>query len=312
MRKNLKTILIAGLFAGVSPAALMAQVPSQRPGLDIYNTTPQVPAQGSGSQAPFSTQAQAPTQPTTQLVQHQYDPTQAAAQTSGQSPDGFFYVEDGAKGPGDLANGLSSYNSQTMSQAGSQLEGNYGSIQRSSLPSGQAQKAWTNPFKNMSQGQDAPGNVRYQWSADLVMPVRLRAGVITNIILPDWEKAKDAMIGDGTAVEAKIVRSNVIAVRALSVGTDTSMTVIGGSGNVYTFYLRTEGRNSTVLTDFQVFVQASPSKSSGDWFNSENAPAQTPAATGTTAPGSITLKDSASQGDEPVPQDRRVFKHEDV
>jgi len=135
--------------------------------------------------------------------------------------------------------------------------------------------------------------------------------VITNLILPDWETAEDALIGDGGVIEANIIRGNVVAVRSRRVGVDTSMTVIGGSGNVYTFYLRTEGRNSQVVTDFQVFVQASPSQGTGDWFNDERIHQPSASADMTDAPamvdGTINRKRAASHGDEPVPQDRRVF-----
>jgi ComB9 competence protein len=307
---NFKKIVFPALMCSVSAVAVHAQTPS-RPGLVIYDEPNSVSAPVTPGTT--LTNRSGGNAPTTQLVQRRYDEQTAApatalpAQRPSQQGGEFFFVEDGASGPDDLAGGLSDYNSGMMSQTGSQLSGNYGGMQRHGMPNGQIQQAWDMPFDNMSQGQSAPGNIRYQWSSDLIMPVRLREGVITNVVLPDWEVAEDALIGDGGVIEANIVRGNVLAVRAVRVGIDTSLTVIGGSGNVYTFYLRTEGRNSDVLTDFQVFVQASPSKGNGDWFNDESIMDPAVAGPGKTDAQNITRRRAASQGDEPVPVDRRIF-----
>lgn len=314
MTHKIKKIAVAALLCSVSAMSVQAQTPS-RPGLMIYDEAPggAMPAQ-TGGLAPQP--GVAPGQyPTTDLVQRNYGaqpgasyPVQYGAPQQ-QSSD-FFFVEEGAAGPDDLASGLSDYNSGMMTQTGAQLSGSYGDLERQGLPSGQVQQAWNKPFSNMSQGQSAPGNIRYQWSSDLIMPVRLREGMITNIILPDWEVAEDALIGDGGAIEANIIRGNVVATRSLRVGIDTSLTVIGGSGNVYSFYLRTEGRNSDVVTDFQVFVQAPPSKGSGDWFNDERIMDDADAETSRpqkSSDESILRRRAASQGDEPVPEDRRIM-----
>ncbi len=254
--------------------------------------------------------------PTTNLVQRGYQgqpqPVSGAPQ---RAPEEFFYVDDGAPGPDDLASGLSNYNSDIMTQAGSQLGGNYGSTNPyGAMPAGVVQDAWNRPFDNMGAGQSAPGSIRYQWTADLVMPVRLRSGMVTSVILPEWEAAQDVIIGDGAAVEASILRPNQVAVKSVQTGIDTSLSVIGGSGNVYTFYLRTEGRNTKIVTDMQVFVQAAPSRASGEWFNGEVRGAyvrgaQTDAKAPSTEeiPESISIPQAASQGDEPVPTDRRDF-----
>jgi type IV secretory pathway VirB9-like protein len=187
-------------------------------------------------------------------------------------------------------------------------------MQRASMPAGQIQEAWARPFDNMSQGQSAPGNVRYQWSHDLVMPVRLRDGMVTNVIIPDWDEALDVVIGDSSTVEARVIRGNVVALRPLSVGRDTSMTVIGGSGNVYSFYVRTEGRNTQIVTDVQVFVQAAPSRGSAEWFSDQRITSggsgsgtMTEIAPRVGGEGGIIRAGSASQGEELVPVDRRLF-----
>ena len=325
MRSRILSLVV---FVSALPVAGAAQVPSvpQRPGLNLASSTsqpPQATRQGGYAQ-PGSYGGQPTPGPSANLVQRRVQAQPGTPPASSMSPanqsgnsDQFFYVQDGAQGPQDLTNGLSDYNSSRMSQAGQQLQGNYGDMDRSkALPAGGVQGAWNRPFDNMSSGQSSPGNIRYQWTSDLIMPVRLRAGMVTSIVLPDWEAAQDVVIGDGAAVEATLLRPNQVAVKSVQTGLDTSLSIVGGSGNVYTFYLRTEGRNTNIVTDLQVFVQAAPSRGSDDWFNGEvrNAFSKTSPDTGSKGSGNtpadgtdISLKNSASQGDEPVPSDRRNF-----
>jgi ComB9 competence protein len=292
--------LFALMLASAAPSVLLAQVPSSsptRPGLNLPAQAPYAPP------------------PTTDFVQRNYDPSQAGQPFyPQQSNDEFFYTDENSTGPDDLADGLSDYNGNRMSQTGQQLRGNYGGLAQSGMPAGMTQEAWNRPFDNMSDGQSAPGTIRYQWSADLIMPVRLRAGMVSSIVLPEWETAQDVVIGDPGTIEASILRPNQVAVKSVQTGLDTSMSITGGSGNIYTFYLRTEGRNTDLVTDLQVFVQAAPSKGSGAWFNKEmrnvGAPSAKPASASSAAAGQdedIMVPGAASQGDEPVPSDRRIF-----
>jgi ComB9 competence protein len=297
------------LVGTILPGAVMGQVPvtPTRPGLVLQQPIGQ--QQGQSGQV----------QPSTRLVQRSYDGSNG--QSVGQSPvmtrqpaEELFYVDGNSGGPDALAGGLSDNNTDRMTQTGQQLRGNYGQIRQSSnMPAGMVQEAWSRPFDNMSQGQIAPGSIRYQWSSDLVMPIRLRAGMVTSIVLPEWEAAEDVIVGDGAVIEASIMRANQILVKSIQTGLDTTLSVIGGSGNVYTFYLRTEGRNTTVLTDLQVFVQAAPSKGSGEWFNGEVRNAYSLAEPvrdtnpDSSESASISLPSAARQGDEAVPSDRRIF-----
>jgi type IV secretory pathway VirB9-like protein len=317
------TAIFVALLAGSIASPTSAQVPT-RPSLILFDdqgnptATPTTPAAPTLQPGPADTGI-----PATGLVQRDFEgqsPAPGAAPVPGQpvaaqpqNTEQFFYLESGAPGPQEVTQGLSERNSGAMVQAGSQLQGNFGALDRSALPAGQIQEAWSRPFENMSQGQNAPGNVRFQWSNDLVMPVRLREGMHTSIILPDWDEARDVVIGDSGTLEARILRGNLVAIRPLSVGRDTSVTIVGGSGNVYTFYARTEGRNTQVIADAQVFVQAAPSRGSVDWFSDgvttggagsgglESIPASR------VGEGGIIRQGSASQGEELVPVDRRIF-----
>lgn len=311
--------MIAALLASASFTPAFAQAPGSRPSLILFGED--------GAPLPAGSTPSDGGIPATGLVQRDFagqGPVASAPQAQAQSgaPGGagaeqFFFIEDGAPGPNEVAQGLSDRTSSTMVQTGSQLQGNFGTMSRSSLPAGQIQEAWSRPFENMSQGQTAPGNVRYQWSNDLVMPVRLRDGFMTSIVIPDWDEASDVVIGDSSTVEARVLRGNVVALRPLAVGRDTTLSVIGGSGNVYSFYLRTEGRNTQVVTDVQVFVQAAPSRGSTDWFSDQRITTGGSGSGGLAPiPGgghervgedSIVRAHSASQGEELVPVDRRIF-----
>lgn len=299
------TMISTSLLVLAMSSQVMAQVPQAtvRPGLNLSTQVQDPMVNGQYSQGGV---------PTANLVQRNYNGTQAqGAPAGGQaSSEEFFYVDDGAAGPDNLAAGLSTYNDNQMTQAGAQLSGDYGAAAGyGALPAGQIQDAWNRPFDNMSAGQSAPGTVRYQWTADLIMPVRLRAGMVTSIILPDWDAAQDVIIGDPTAAEASILRPNQVAVKSVQTGLDTSLSITGGSGNVYTFYLRNEGRNTKIVSDMQVFVQAAPSRGSREWFSSEkrNAYSAGPAKTASATSDDISVPGAASQGDEPVPTDRRKF-----
>lgn len=159
-----------------------------------------------------------------------------------------------------------------VDQIQKQENGDYGSIDRStgvSAPLGTIQDAWDKPYQNMAQGQVAPGVVRYRWSQDLVMPVRMREYMSTFIVLPAWETVQNVFLGDQVAFAWRGVRKNTIEMRVQGSGGDTNVSILGGSGNLYTFYLRGEGYNSKSITDFTVFVDAAPINP-GVWFKGQN------------------------------------------
>ncbi len=160
----------------------------------------------------------------------------------------------------------------TVRRAQSQAQGNYGDISRTTgIPLGMTQEAWSRPFQNMASGQSAPGVARFQWSPDLVMTIRIRDFMNTTIVLPEWESAQDVYIGESYYMQAAIARNNVVMLRSTQSGIDTSVTILGQSGNLYTFYVRSEGFNTRRLTDMQVFVEAPAQAGGSQWFRSSNA-----------------------------------------
>ncbi len=160
--------------------------------------------------------------------------------------------------------GFVSQNEQALEQ---QASGNYPTMNRSStLPIGAIQKKWSAP--QARTGQTAPGIMRYIWRADFVMRVITREFMTTTIELPAWETVERIILGDTMVFEASRVKKNVLVVRPTHAGADSNMTVIGTSGNIYNFYLISEGWNSKHLSDLTVYVRANDPIRDGNNGNS--------------------------------------------
>lgn len=171
----------------------------------------------------------------------------------------------------------------TVDRAARQSRGDFGELQRSTgIPLGMTQDAWSRPFQNMAPGQTAPGVVRFQWSPDLVMPIRLRDFMNTSIILPEWERVEDVYIGEPYFMQAAIARPNVVLLRSSQSGIDATVTILGASGNLYTFYVRSEAFNTRRITDVQVFVHAPAQGGGAQWFRGSNTTVQMTAGQATT------------------------------
>lgn len=136
-----------------------------------------------------------------------------------------------------------------------QSDGKYPVMERSASYSlGALQKAWDSPYA--SAGQFTPGVMRYVWRPDYVMAVRTREYMVTTLQLPAWEQITNIIVGDPVVFDAKRIKQNMMAIRPTHAGADTNITAIGGSGNVYSFYIRSEGWNSDQVTDITVYVDA--------------------------------------------------------
>lgn len=142
---------------------------------------------------------------------------------------------------------------QAESEVNSLAGGKYPDLNRNtSVTVGALQRAWDIP--HASSGQTSPGIIRYAWHPNLVMAVRTREFMVTTINLPEWERLTNIIIGDPVVFEARQVKPNIFAIRPTNGGADTNITAMGASGNVYNFYIRSEGWNSDNISDFTVFV----------------------------------------------------------
>lgn len=131
------------------------------------------------------------------------------------------------------------YRSMDMSYAG------FGSI-------GMMQSAWLDPLQNLGEGQTKPAYSKYYWSPDLVLPVRLREGMITMLNFPEWEMVEDVYIGDNSTFDGQISGPSTVLLypkKGANVGVDTNVIIFGRSGNRYVFYVRSEGVNTERLTN---------------------------------------------------------------
>ena len=135
---------------------------------------------------------------------------------------------------------------------------------------GMIQSAWLDPLQNLGEGQSKPAYSRYYWSPDLVLPIRLREGMMTLINFPEWEMIEDIYIGDNTSFDGQISGPNTLLMYPKSgakVGVDTNVIIFGRSGNKYVFYAKSEGVNTERLTnsiiDIDVIDNKGAAKSPG-------------------------------------------------
>lgn len=123
---------------------------------------------------------------------------------------------------------------------------------------GMTQAAWLDPLQNLGEGQSRPAYSKYYWSPDLVLPVRLREGMMTLINFPEWELIEDMYIGDNATFDGQISGPNTILLyprKGAAVGVDTNIILFGRSGNRYVFYAKSEGVNTERLTNSIIDIE---------------------------------------------------------
>jgi len=135
---------------------------------------------------------------------------------------------------------------------------------------GMIQSAWLDPLQNLGEGQSKPAYSKYYWSPDLVLPMRLREGMMTLVNFPEWEMIEDIYIGDSATFDGQISGPNTLLLypkKGANVGVDTNIIIFGRSGNKYVFYVKSEGVNTERLTnsiiDIDVIDGSGKSKTSG-------------------------------------------------
>ena len=119
------------------------------------------------------------------------------------------------------------------------------------------QDAWNNPNANMTAGSIKPGYAQLSWEPGTVLPVKLRNSMVTMVNLPNGEQIEQAVIGNNNVFDIDASqggRTMYITPKADNMGADTNLIVTGKSGNVYTFYLRSEPVNASEITYSQVDV----------------------------------------------------------
>lgn len=150
---------------------------------------------------------------------------------------------------------------EQFSDAIAQTNGEFDSVNLNYLHSlGLQQKAWNDPLSHMGEGQSKPGYSKYTWTPDVILPIRVREGMMTLINLPTWELIEKVHLGSPDSFTGEIAAPNSLLVYAdpSYLGTDCNMIIFGRSGNRYVFYLRSETYNTDKITQSVVDVLVGP------------------------------------------------------
>lgn len=154
-----------------------------------------------------------------------------------------------------------SVQAEQLNDAILQTNGEFDSVNLDYIHSlGMQQKAWNDPLSHMGEGQSKPGYSKYTWTPDVILPIRLREGMMTLINLPTWELIEKVHIGSPESFGGEIAAPNSLLVYAdpSYLGVDSNMIIFGRSGNRYVFYLRSETYNTDKITQSVVDVLVGP------------------------------------------------------
>jgi ComB9 competence protein len=158
----------------------------------------------------------------------------------------------------------------TARQIEAQARGDYGPMERWTqlppsvvVPSGSINRQFDRPAT--SHGQAQPYVVRFSFDPTLVMQLRTPARLGTRIFLPDWERVQEPIWNSKPwSFEVARIAPAKLLVLGHAPGDDTMLTVVGTSGNIYTFYVRAEGGNAANAPDAIAVVEAPrPAPASG-------------------------------------------------
>lgn len=132
----------------------------------------------------------------------------------------------------------------------SQVKGNYPELERKeSFPLGAIQHAWDH-----AKGGAGVYNVIYNGGE--IIRLRCREMMTTCIILPSWERVEKTVVGDTASFKVENPKANIITIQPQEfTGLDSNLVVIGASGKVYNFYLRSEGYNTNNIPDLAVYIR---------------------------------------------------------
>ena len=107
------------------------------------------------------------------------------------------------------------------------------------------------------RSKDTDSVINYDYKPNKIFKVRLRQYMSTLIHLPKDEVILAISVGDSSTYEITPLGKdipNMLSVKGIYAGTDTSLIVIGKSARIYNFYLRTDPIDSEYTPDFTVYV----------------------------------------------------------
>lgn len=113
----------------------------------------------------------------------------------------------------------------------------------------------------------ADGNVvSYVYGQNLTYKISLRETMTTTVVLPPGEETTGHILGDTTQFTYRsyltergsqsglTLPPNIIILEPVNPGVDTNLTVFGKSGNIYSFYLRTDSIKSSNLPHLVAYI----------------------------------------------------------
>ena len=103
--------------------------------------------------------------------------------------------------------------------------------------------------------------VRHQWRSSEIFKIKTRLRTKTLILLPEDEKITAYTIGDTKSFKINLMGKklpNMLDIQSFYAGVDTSLTIIGKEGRVYSFYVRSYAVKSEFVPDLVVYVDAPP------------------------------------------------------
>lgn len=152
--------------------------------------------------------------------------------------------------PQDLMTSSSPHSLTEHPDVEHQVKGNYPDLERKeSLPLGAIQHAW-------DHAKEGAGVYNVTYTGEEIIKLRCREMMTTCIILPSWERVEKFTVGDSSSFKVENPRSNIITIQPQEfTGLDSNLVVIGASGKVYSFYLRSEGYNTNHVPDLAVYIR---------------------------------------------------------
>lgn len=153
-----------------------------------------------------------------------------------------------AQGQQVASNVAASVPKDALEQAAAQRRGQFGPMNRTTVPLGQIQKAWD------KAGTDSGVHTQEECGT-CVYRVRLREFMLTVIQLPDDVKIKNADVADVNLFDTQVRSDTTLVVKPLAAGVDSSLQVYAEDGRVFSFYLRAETVNSKHVPDLQFKIE---------------------------------------------------------
>lgn len=211
---------------------------------------------------------------------------------------------------------IDDHNEGALDQYAEQSQGNYQPMNMSYAGFnnlGMIQEAWQDPLQNLGEGQSKPAYSKYYWSPDLVLPIRLREGMITLVNFPEWELIEEVFVGDPGSFNGQKALPNSVMFYPINSrnGVDTNIVVFGRSGNKYVFYARSEAYNTERLTNSVVDIEVLDSANSGKGgagFGGNNVNASRFLGGGKSVDSTFTKRFQKEDWLKSIPMDAEKFK----